>query len=292
MMKIAVASGKGGTGKTFVSTNLYQLMVEQGWRVGIVDCDAEVPNSALFLPGVQQHQWEVDAFCPTFDNDQCVWCGRCAEACHFHAITCLPSLHYLKVLPDLCHSCKACLELCPSAAVKQSFKKLGVVTAYAQRGPVHLIEAKIKEGVHSPVPILREALAHAEAEHWDFTILDAPPGCACPFVNTVRDADLVLLVTEPTPFGLSDLKQTIQVLRRMGKAFKVVLNRADLGDGKMQTFLAEEQIETVLEIPYSEEIASAYSKGKLVVQQSSHLRHLFTILMNNVLQYENSCRQW
>ena len=289
MMRIAVASRKGGTGKTFVSTHLYHTMVEAGLIVGVVDCDAEVPNAHLFLKGEPQQKWLVDAFCPTVNTDSCSWCGLCTEVCHFHAITCIPSLHYLKVMPDLCHACTACLEMCPSRAVLAGTRQIGQVTAYGHGANIHLLEARINEGVHSSVPVLREAIRHGEEMGWEYLIMDAPPGCACPFVNTVKDADWVFLVTEPTPFGLSDLKQTIQVLRQMNKPFSVIINRADLGDDQIKIYLAAEQIEVVLELPYSERIASAYSKGKLAVHEVPQLHQLFTRLKNKVLQYENSC---
>lgn len=287
MVKIAIASGKGGTGKTFLSTNLYRVMRESGLKVGIVDCDAEVPNSALFLQGEKQEEWPVKVFCPTIDVDKCTFCGTCADVCNFHAITCIPSANYVKVLPDLCHACTACLHSCPSGAVVPGWKEVGKVSAYGESETLHLVEARIREGEHSPVPIIRDAILRGEKSGWDYLILDAPPGCACPFVNTVKDADLVFLVTEPTPFGLSDLKHTVKVLRQLGKSFYVIINRADIGDGRMKEYLAAEQIGLIAELPYSEHVASLYSQGKFVVDEDDLLSPVFTSLMNKIVRYEN-----
>lgn len=290
MIKVAIASGKGGTGKTFLSTNLFAVMQESGLRVGVVDCDAEVPNSALFLKGEKQGEWPVNVFCPTIDKDKCTLCGLCAEVCHFHAITCIPAANYVKVLDDLCHACAACSHFCPSGAIVSGRKEVGRVTAYGDADRLRLIEARIKEGEHSPVPIIDDAIRRAAIVGWEYLILDAPPGCACPFVSTVKDADIVLLVTEPTPFGLSDLKHTIKVLRRLGKPFYVVINRADVGDSKMREYLDAENVEVLAEIPYSEHVASFYSKGVMAVTADAGIRSLFLRLMHKILQYESSCR--
>ena len=289
MIKIAIASGKGGTGKTFLSTNLFAVMQEAGLRVGVVDCDAEVPNSSLFLKGKKEGEWPVDVFCPSIDKDKCTFCGQCAEVCHFHAITCIPAAKYVKVMTDLCHACTACVHFCPNGAIISGRKEVGRVTAYGDDSGLHLIEARIKEGEHSPVPIIEEAIRRAEAVGWEYLLLDAPPGCACPFVSTVKDADIVLLVTEPTPFGLSDLRHTVKVLRRLGKPFFVVVNRADMGNRSMRDYLCEEHIEVLAEIPYSQHIAALYSKGKLAVGNEPEVSELFARLMHKILQYESSC---
>ena len=289
MIKVAIASGKGGTGKTFLSTNLFAVMQEAGLQVGVVDCDAEVPNSALFLPGEQRGEWPVDVFCPSIDKDKCTLCGQCAEVCRFHAITCIPAANYVKVMTDLCHACTACSHFCPSGAIVSGRKEVGKVTAYGDADGLRLIEARIKEGEHSPVPIIDDALRRAQIVGWEYLILDAPPGCACPFVATVKDADIVWLVTEPTPFGLSDLKHTVKVLRRLGKPFYVIINRADVGDHKMREYLQEEGIEVLAEIPYSDRIAALYSKGALAVNAVPEMKSLFVGLMHKLLQYESSC---
>ena len=287
MIKIAIASGKGGTGKTFFSTNLYKVMKQNGFNVGVIDCDAEVPNAALFLKGEELGTWPVKVFCPQMETEKCIYCAQCADICHFHAITCIPSAKYVKILPDLCHACQACLHVCPSGAIVPGAKEVGKVTAYGDNSHCHLIEARIKEGEHSPVPVIRDAIQHGEEIGWDYLILDAPPGCACPFVNTVKDADMVILITEPTPFGLSDLKHTVNVLRQFGKPYQVVINRADIGDGKVKDYLEAEHIGLMAEVPYSEQIASLYSQGKLAVEAELKMNQLFTRLMNKILQNES-----
>ena len=289
MLKIAIASGKGGTGKTFVSTNLYEVMKQSGFHVTLIDCDAEVPNSSVFVQGKLLSVHPTQVACPQIDADKCTLCGRCAESCHFNAITCIPAARYIKIVPDLCHGCNACLYLCPSGAVGPAQKTIGQVSAYGNDTPC-LIEARIQEGEHSPVPVIRDAIRLGETTSSDFLILDAPPGCSCPFVNTVMDADRVLLVTEPTPFGLSDLQHTVKVLRELGKQFQVIINRADLGDDSMRRYLEREQIELLAEIPYSADIASIYSQGKLAARENSEMHQLFTNLLKQITNHENSRR--
>lgn len=287
-MKIAVASGKGGTGKTFLSTNLFAVMKQSGCRVVLTDCDADVPNASIFLKGETLQTWTTKTLCPKIDLSACTFCALCADNCSYNAINCVPSAKYIKVEPEFCHGCGACLVECPHHAVTEAWKTIGTVTAYGTDNCPQLFEARIREGERSSVPVLREAIRRSEETDAEYLILDAPPGCSCPFVNTIMDADMVILVTEPTPFGLSDLKHTVEVLRRLNKPFRVVINRADLGDGQMKEWLANGQIELLAEIPYSENIATLYAKGELTVEREPEIKQLFTNLMKRITKHEDS----
>ncbi len=286
-MKIAIASGKGGTGKTFLTSNLYYVMKHLGLRVATVDCDAEVPNASVFIHGAVQDESPVRVLCPEIDTSKCVYCARCADVCKFNAITCIPKLHYIKLLPDLCHGCGACLVECPQQAFKRGWKVIGKVTTYGDEQPT-LYEARLNEGEHSPVRVIRDAIFRGAKSEADYLLLDAPPGCSCPFVNTVSDADRVILITEPTPFGLSDLKHTVEVLRQMGKSFGVVINRADLGFRQMKEWLAEENIPVWTEIPYSHDIASLYAQGEIVAVHLPQIEELMHQLLQQIIPHEDS----
>lgn len=287
-MKIVIASGKGGTGKTFLSTNLFKTMEDSGLSPVLVDCDAEVPNASIFIQGEALASWGTHIFCPEIDTKKCTRCGACQSYCTFHAITCIPAMKYIHLSADLCHGCEACLYACPSEAIKTGQKEVGIVTSFGTNGKVRLFEARIHEGQRSGVPVIREAIQKAVKSHSRYVILDAPPGCSCPFVNTVYDADLVILITEPTPFGLNDLKQTIEVLRELKKDFCVVINRGDLGNSQLESFLQQEDIPILVKIPYSKEIAETYASGKLAVEELPEIKIVFRQLMERVLRYENS----
>ena len=280
MKQFAIASGKGGTGKTFLATHLFAAMEQSGFSVTLVDCDAEVPNDSLFIKEKVRKVWSAKVLCPEINVDQCVYCGRCAEACHFHAITCIPGAHYIKVMPDLCHGCSACIYQCAQRAISPSSKEVGKVTVYGDLP--RLVEARLNEGQHSPVPVIREALLRAYTGGADYLLLDAPPGCSCPFVNTVMEADEVILVTEPTPFGLNDLKNTVEVLRQLKKSFGVVINRSDLGDAALKQYLTAQRIPLWAEIPYSEEVAHRYSRGELDLNADAALKQVFMNLVKQL----------
>ena len=287
-MRIVIASGKGGTGKTLFSTNLFRTMELAGLSTVLVDCDAEVPNDSIFIKGLPAQSWETQMFCPEIDTDKCTYCNKCQEYCTFHAITCVPAMQYIHLSADLCHGCEACLHACQEGAILRGKKTVGYVTALDENGRTRLIEARIHEGQRSGVPVIRDAIEKATQISADHLILDAPPGCSCPFVNTVLDADLVILVTEPTPFGLSDLKQTIEVLRDLRQAFCVIINRSDLGDDQMEKFLQEEHIPVIGKVPFSRELAGIYAQGKLAVEENAQIADLFNQLMQRILGYENS----
>ena len=287
-MRIVIASGKGGTGKTFLSTNLFRTMELKGFNPVLVDCDAEVPNDSIFIEGIPQQSWKTLMFCPEIDTDKCTYCNKCQEYCTFHAITCVPAMQYIHLSADLCHGCEACVHACQTEAILPGQKVVGTVTAIGQDSRTRLIEARIHEGQRSGVPVIRDAIARASQFSASHLILDAPPGCSCPFVNTVLGADLVILVTEPTPFGLSDLKQTIEVLRDLNQDFCVVINRSDLGDAQLETYLQKEHIPILAKIPFSRSLANAYAQGKLAIEEDAQLADLFNQLMQRVLRYENS----
>ena len=287
-MKIVIASGKGGTGKTFVSTNLFRTMEMAGMNPVLVDCDAEVPNDSIFIQGSPLQSWETHMFCPEIDTDKCTYCNACQEYCTFHAITCVPAMQYIHLSADICHGCEACVHACPSGAILSGNKAVGTVTAFGTNDLVNLFEARIHEGQRSGVPVIRQAIEKATQTGARYLILDAPPGCSCPFVNTILDADLVILVTEPTPFGLNDLKQTIEVLRDVDKNFCVLINRSDLGDGQLEDYLQHEQIPIIGHIPFSRSLADIYAQGRLAVEEDKELQALFNHLLQRILKYENS----
>lgn len=287
-MKIVIASGKGGTGKTFLSTNLFRTMELSALDPVLVDCDAEVPNDSIFIKGNPLQTWETHIFCPEINTDKCMYCNKCQEFCTFHAITCVPAMQYIHLSADLCHGCEACMHACSSGAIREGQKTVGTVTTIGSEHRVRLFEARICEGQRSGVPVIREAIKRAEQTSAKHIVLDAPPGCSCPFVNTVLDADLVVLITEPTPFGLNDLKQTIEVLRELNKDFCVLINRSDLGNGQLETYLNQQQIPILGRIPFSRSIAGIYAQGKLAVEEDSQLSQVFNQLMQRILRYENS----
>ncbi|HUX94841.1 MAG TPA: ATP-binding protein [Bacteroidales bacterium] len=264
MIKIAIASGKGGTGKTFISTNLFHtLSKNNNYRVTIVDCDAEAPNAVAFFESEIVRETEVTQQVPVINTDICTFCGKCHEYCNYNAIFILPPMKIIEVIEDLCHDCGACRVACKFGAITEKSVSLGQVTTFAVNGKPSLIEARINIGVMSPVTVIKSAIRQIDNQS-DIAILDSPPGTSCPFVQTSASADYVILVTEPTPFGLSDLKQSVETLRIINKPFGVIINRAGLGNDSVKEYLNSENITLLLEIPFNKKIAVLYSNGKLV----------------------------
>ena len=292
-MNIAVASGKGGTGKTFFSTNLFYSLRQMGYSSLLVDCDAEAPNSFIFFPVKKLSEDVVTEYRPVIDRSNCVLCGKCAEYCNYHAIFFLPAMNKIQLLDDLCHGCAACSVACNFSAIRDSYKFIGKVTSYrTDEDGACMFEAKMTPGVSSPVPIIKSAVKmavkQANQQNADYVILDSPPGTACPFIQTASHADFVVLVTEPTPFGLSDLKQTVDTLKTMGKEMGVVVNRAGLGNRDGYQYLENESIPLLGEIPFNKEIAFLYSEGKIAVKELSSLQVIFQDIVNNIVSYGNS----
>lgn len=286
-MKIAIASGKGGTGKTFVSTNLFYALQQQGENLTLVDCDAEEPNAMGFFSGELTQSVRVTQLIPVIDKSKCMYCGKCYEYCNYNAIFFLENSRIIKVMDELCHGCRACSVACEFDAINEKEDVLGEVNCYTISDKTSLVEARMRVGVYSPVSVIKAAIR--EASEAEIVLMDSPPGTSCPFIQTVAQADYVVLVTEPTPFGLSDLKQSVETLKTMNKTYGVIVNRANLGNNDIYDYLRMENIPLLMNIPFDRNIASVYSKGELLsrydAQWVSQFLNLFNIIKEN---YGNS----
>jgi MinD superfamily P-loop ATPase len=263
-LKIAIASGKGGTGKTTIATNLAALIAEKQ-PVTLVDLDVEEPNSGLFLKGELLENHPVHKMVPTWDKQKCTFCGNCQKVCNFNAVIQLPS--QVLVFPKLCHSCYACSELCPTNALPMKPEKIGE-TKQLQIGDITFIESSLDIGQEMAVPVIAHTNHILEKEHnADLIIIDAPPGTSCPVIEAVKDVDFVLLAAEPTPFGLHDLKLAAETMRELKKDFAVVINRFGLGNEEIFDYCEQENIKILAKIPNSRSAAECYSHGQLMYKQ-------------------------
>ncbi len=287
MLKIAIASGKGGTGKTFIATNLFKTLIKNNYSTILVDCDAEAPNAVAFFDAELLSQSEVTQQVPVIDNETCTFCGKCHEYCSYNAIFILPPVKIIKVIEDLCHSCGACSLACEFEAISEKEVSLGQISEYSFYGTASLLEGRTNIGVMSPVSVINAAIKKADNQA-DIILLDSPPGTSCPFIQTVSAADFVILVTEPTPFGLSDLRQSIETLKKTNKPCGVIINRCGLGNNKVQEYLIEEKIPLLLEIPFSKKIAGLYSRGEILSDIDSEFSKQLLIIAENLILNGNS----
>lgn len=251
-MIVTIASGKGGTGKTSVAVN----MALSVGKVQFFDCDVEEPNAYLLIkPEINKTQ-VVNVFVPVVNEKLCNLCGKCADFCQYNAL--FASTDKVLVFPDLCHSCGGCALVCPAGAIREKPTRIGTLT-YASRGDIELVYGELDVQRPMSVPIIAEIKQQIIRDK--HVILDSPPGTSCPVIQTIQGSDFCVLVTEPTPFGLHDLKIIVQVLEKMTVPFGVVVNRAGIGDKKVYEFCDEKDIPILLEIPYDEQIAKLYSQG-------------------------------
>jgi MinD superfamily P-loop ATPase len=252
---LAIASGKGGTGKTTVAVALAARWAAQGGSVQYLDADVEEPNGHIFLKPEIDHTEDVGIPVPAVDGLRCTACGRCAEVCAYNAIAVLKTA---MVFPELCHGCGGCRPVCPADAIREQPRTIGVVET-GRAGTIGFGQGRLKVGEPMSPPLIR-AVKRMRTEG-ALTILDAPPGTSCPVVAAVRDAEYVALVTEPTPFGLNDLRLAVDLMRRMNLRFGVVINRAGIGDRAVNTYCAAEGIPVLAEIPDDRRVAEAYARG-------------------------------
>jgi MinD superfamily P-loop ATPase len=278
-MIISVASGKGGTGKTTVATNL-ALSLDR--EVQLLDCDVEEPNAYLFIHPTIDRVETVAAPVPVVDESRCTLCGKCAEICQFKAIIVIGKT----VLPfhELCHSCGGCLEVCPEDAVTEEGRELGIIEQ-GHRNGLSFAHGKLRVGEAMSPPLIRKVRALSKSDR--LVIIDAPPGTSCPVIEAMKGTDFVLLVTEPTPFGLYDLKLAVGAVRVLGIPCGLVINRSDLGDDKVREYAKEENIPILMEIPFDRTIAEAYSRGKAIVEAMPEWKRGFVDLYGDIEKIVN-----
>jgi MinD superfamily P-loop ATPase len=274
-LSIAIASGKGGTGKTTVAVNLARMLGTEAW---LLDCDVEEPNAHLFLHGRLEGEVEVTIPVPEVDETLCDGCGECSRFCRYHAIVSFGTAPL--VFPEMCHGCGGCARVCPRQAIRETNRRIGVIETL-QSDNITLIHGRLDIGEAMAPPLIRAVKARAPA-HVP-VILDAPPGTSCPVIAAIRGADYVVLVTEPTPFGLHDLQLAVEMVRELGLPFGVLVNRAGIGDDRVHVFCRQSGIPILLEIPDDRRIAEAYSRGHLIVEALPEYRELFQHLIDRTI---------
>lgn len=262
-MRVAIASGKGGTGKTTIATSL-----ALAWPgTALADCDVEAPNAHLLLrPEVIRRQ-RVTVLVPRTREMDCLHCGDCADFCRYNALAVLPSQWI--VFDELCHSCGGCSIVCPEHAIDEVPRPIGTVLE-CRSGKIPFFQGILDEGEAHAVPVIQEVLARLPTT--GDVILDSPPGASCPMLTVAGAADVVLLVVEPTPFGLHDLRMAIRALRQLEKPMAALINRSDWGDGSVRNLCAEEAIPVLLEIPHSLTVAKGYANALPLVEADPTLR--------------------
>lgn len=277
-LKIAISSGKGGTGKTTLSTNLAAYLAKKE-NVALVDLDVEEPNSGLFFHGEPTHEEAIHKMVPLWDETKCTQCGICAKVCNYHAIIKLGESFI--VFPELCHSCYACSELCPGDALPMIPKKLGTLREFSKNKPV-LIESRLDIGEEQAVPAIVRTKKYVDRKYSEFRfiVFDSPPGTSCPVIEAVKDADFVILVTEPTPFGLHDLKLAVGTMKELRKPFGVVVNRYGIGNEDVMLYCRQQNIPLLSTIPNDRKIAEQYSSGKLLYQDFPEVRKALDRIVN------------
>jgi MinD superfamily P-loop ATPase len=278
-MQIAVASGKGGTGKTTVATNLAYVACRDGRSVAYMDCDVEDPNGHIFLRPEIDGRDSVAEPVPQVDLGKCNGCAKCNEICQYGAIVCLGEA--VLVYADLCHSCGGCSLVCPVDAITEFPREIGVVHR-GRSEAIQFVSGTLDVGKARTVPVIRAVKSGAPPV--DLTILDAPPGTSCPVVETVRGTDFAILVTEPTPFGFHDLKLAVEMIEGLKVPCGVVINRAALGDGELRSFCRARGIPILAEIPDDRRLAEAYSRGRMVCEALPEYQSTFARLLEAVTE--------
>ncbi len=278
-MKIAIASGKGGTGKTTVSSSLTTV-----WESPVIamDLDVEEPNLHLFLNPEFTDKRMANMEIPKIDDALCSKCGKCSDFCQFKAISLMGDV--LMTFPEMCHGCGGCIAICPEGALTKDFRKLGEIT-WGKSGKNEFLMGRLRVGEAMSPPLMRavkKKLAEIIDKAPKDVIVDAPPGVSCPAINAVMDSDLIILVTEPTPFGFYDMKLAHEAFKPMGKNMGVVINRAGLGNSDVYDYCNAVKLEILAEIPYDRKVAEAYAKGEIISESSDEMKQIFMSLAGKI----------
>jgi len=279
-MIIAVASGKGGTGKTTVAVNLALSLA----NVQLIDCDVEEPNAHLFLKPEISFRKSACTPIPEVIEERCNDCGLCQKVCAFNSIVVLPapegaSKGSVLVFPNLCHSCGACYILCPQAAIREIEREIGVIES-GWAGTLAFTQGKLNIGEAMAPPLIRQVKKLIDPGR--IVIIDAPPGTSCPVIEGVKGADFCILVTEPTPFGLHDLKLAVEMLKTVGIPCGLIINRSDIGDDRTEQYAFDNNIPVLMRIPYDREIAELYSRGMNIVDSKKDYKTRFREVFSRI----------
>jgi MinD superfamily P-loop ATPase len=270
MTKTIALAGKGGTGKTTIATNLAVSLSWAGQQVQYLDCDAEEPNGHIFLKPEFESSENVTVGVPDVDMDKCNGCGKCARLCQYSAIICLKDEPM--VFEQLCHSCGGCMAICPEGAITERQRKIGVAE-FGKSNGVHFGHGRLDIGTIQTPALIKYVKKGIMSDA--VNIIDAPPGTSCPVIEAIKGTDFVLLVTEPTPFGLNDLILAVGMVRELKIPFAVAINRSDVGDDAVVKYCQEEKIEVVIQIPNDRKIAESYSRGVMIVEAMPDYKQRF-----------------
>lgn len=282
-MRVAIASGKGGTGKTTVAVNLARVIAAP---VTLMDCDVEEPNVHIFLKPRIEKTIPVSIPVPRIDEGLCTHCGECSDFCQFNALANMKTRTV--VFPELCHGCGGCTRVCPVGAIREVERNIGEVERGSSATGIDVITGRMRVGEALSPPLIRGVRNQPVSND---VIIDAPPGTACPFAAAVRGADMVVLMTEPTPFGLHDLSLAADTLNAMGLPFGVVINRSGEGDGDVEAFCGERSVPLLARIPEDRAIAEVYSRGGVVVDELPQYREVFVRLAREIRELAARSRE-
>ncbi len=281
-MKIAITSGKGGTGKTTVSICLFHLLSKDlKHSVQLLDCDVEEPDCNIFLRADESRELKVKLSMPVIDPVKCTFCGKCKDICAFNSIIMLPPVKFIEVVEDMCHACGACSYVCEDNAIVERDNEIGSVTFNNYHSEEDFIEGRMKIGKALQTMVIRETISCAG--NFDILLIDSPPGTSCPVIAAMSPADYVIMVTEPTPFGLHDLKLMHETVKQLKKKYGIVINKAGLNYNPLYEYIQDNEIPLLGEIPFKKEYAASYSRGEILTESDDALRMIFLNILKKIL---------
>ena len=279
-MEIAIASGKGGTGKTTLATNLATLLSDQK-KVVLTDLDVEEPNSGIFIHGELRETKTAYKKVPQWIEEKCTNCGLCQKVCNFNAVLSLKN--EVMLFPKLCHGCFACSELCPVGALPMVDERMGEIKRYDLKD-LSFVEGSLDIGQEQAVPLIEQTKDYVKNNFSPdyIRIFDSPPGTSCPVIEAIKDSDFIILITEPTPFGLHDLTLAVETVRKLEKEFGVVVNRSGIGNDDVLRYCEKEEVEVLARLPNNRKAAELYSRGELLLKEIPEFRKELNSILEKV----------